>query len=170
VAVRRSGDLEIEEDPVFERRSRRAERIGLALMVATVLAAAAGLLGSGPLSRGSVAAEALEVDFQRLSRYESSETLTLRIGATATRGPEVRVWVDRGYLDASRIEAVVPAPIRAEAGADRVVFVFAVAEPDRQLTVAFRLQPEHVGPILGQAGLEGPAARRPVAFRQFVFP
>ncbi|HEU4371666.1 MAG TPA: hypothetical protein VFV05_25880 [Methylomirabilota bacterium] len=162
--------LEIDEDPVFERRSQRAERIGTWLMVAFLVAATLGLLGSGPLSDATVQTEGLAVAFQRLSRYQSSEALTFRLDATATRAPEVRVWVDREYLEGARIEAVLPAPVRVEGAADRVIFVFAVAEPGRPLAVTLNLQPERLGAVRGRAGLEEPATAAALEFRQFVFP
>lgn len=169
MAIRRVHDLEIDEDPAFERRSQRFERIGIGVMVVLMVAAVLGLLGSGPLGHATVRTEGLGLDYQRFSRYQSSEPLTLRLDGSATRAPEVRVWLDREYLDGARIEAVLPPPVRVEGAADRVILVFAVAEPERPLTVSLTLQPERLGPVRGRAGLEGPAAAA-VGFRQFVFP
>lgn len=140
-------------------------------MVVIVVAAVLGLLGSGPLSHASVRTAGLALDFQRLSRYQTSETLAFRLDQTAVRAPEVRLWIDRTYLDRVRIESVLPAPVRVEGGPDRLIFVFAVAEPGRPLAVTLILQPERMGPARGRAGLEGPtAAAGGVGFRQFVFP
>jgi hypothetical protein len=170
VAIRRVRDLDIDEDLAFERRSLIVERIGTGLMVVLLVAAMLGLLGSGPLSHATVRAEGLIVDFQRFSRYESSETLRLHIDETATRDPEVRVWLDRRYLDDSRIESVLPVPVRVEGAADRVVYIFAVAEKERPLVVSLSRLPERIGPVRGRAGIEGPATSGGVEFRQFVFP
>jgi hypothetical protein len=167
--MRRVRDLEIDQDLVFERRSLRVERIGLVFLVALLIAAGLGLLGSGPLSHATARAEGLTVDYQRFSRYQTSETLTLRLDAGATGTPEVRVWLDRPYVDGSRLESVVPPPVRAEGGLDRLILVFAVADPGRPLTVSLTLQPERIGSVQGAAGLEGPTAAR-VAFRKLVFP
>ena len=163
-------DLEIDEDLAFERREQRVERIGLALLVALVIAAALGLLGSGPLSHATTRADGLTVDYQRFSRYQTSETLTLRLGAEAIEAPEVRVWLDRGYLDGVRLESVVPPPVRVEGASDRVVLVFAVAEPERPLSVTLTLQPDRIGRLHGRAGLEDRVGESGVAFRQLVFP
>lgn len=165
----RAGGLQIDEDPVFERRSGRVERIGTWLMVAVVVAAGLGLLGSGPLSGATTRAHGVVLDYQRLARYESSQTLRLRLEAAAVRSPEVRVWLDRDYLEGVRLEVVLPPPIRVEAAPDRLIFVFAVAEPGRPLTVTLDLQPERLGRVRGRAGLEDRAAAA-VTFQQFVFP
>jgi hypothetical protein len=170
VAIRRVRDLEIDEDLAFERRSLPVERVGIGIMVAVVLAATLGLLGSGPLSHATARGDGLAIEFQRFSRYQSSETLTLRLDESATRAPEVRVWVDRGYLDHSRLETVLPPPVRVEAASDRVVLVFAIAELERPLAISLNLQPERIGPVRGRAGLEDRTTAGAVEFRQFVFP
>jgi hypothetical protein len=170
VTVHRVGDLDIDEDLAFEHRSRLVERVGGWLMVATVAAASLGLLGSGPLSAASLRAEGFTLDFSRLARLQSSDVLTVRLDAAATRTPEVRVWVDRGYLDATRVESIHPAPIRTEGAPDRLIFVFAVADPGGPLTLQLRLQPQRPGVVHGRAGIERPGAAGAVSFRQFVFP
>jgi hypothetical protein len=169
VAIRRVRDLEIDQDLAFERRSQRVERIGTWIMVGILVAAALGVLGSGPLSHASVRAGEASLDYQRFSRYQSSETLTLHVPPAATPTPEVRVWVDRAYLEGSRLESVLPLPVRVEGAADRLVFVLAVAEPGRPLTVRFALQPERLGPVRGAIGVEG-AGGPALTFRQVVFP
>jgi hypothetical protein len=169
VAIRRVRDLEIDQDLAFESRSLWVERIGLVVLVALVIAAGLGLLGSGPLSHATARADGLTVDYQRFSRYQTSETLTLRLDAKATGAPEVRVWLDRPYIDGSRLESVVPPPVRAEGAPDRLILVFAVADPGQPLTVSLTLQPERIGSVRAAAGLEGPTATG-VAFRQLVFP
>jgi hypothetical protein len=169
VAIQRVDGLEIDQDLAFERRSRVVESIGIGVMVAVVVAAALGLLGSGWLSSATVRSDGLALDFQRISRYQSSETLELRLDPTLTRAPEVRVWLDRAYLERVQLERVVPTPVRAESAPGRVIFVVAVAEPGHPMTLTFDLQPGHVGMLRGRAGIEG-AAPGGVAFRQLVLP
>jgi hypothetical protein len=169
VAMQRVDDLEIDQDLAFERRSRAVESIGIWVMVAVVVAAALGLLGSGPLSAGTARTEGFAVDFQRISRYQSSETLSLHLDPAVTRAPEVRVWLDRAYLEGVQLERVVPTPVRAESAPGRVIFVVAVAESGQPLTLTFDLQPVRLGMLRGRAGIEG-AAHGGVAFRQLVLP
>lgn len=169
VAIQRVDDLEIDQDLAFERRSRVVESIGIWVMVAVVVAAALGLLGSGPLSAATARTQGFALDFQRISRYQSSETLRLHLDPAVTRAPEVRVWFDRAYLENIQLERVVPTPVRAESAPGRVIFVVAVAEPGHPMTLTFNLQPARVGMLRGRAGLEG-AAPGGVAFRQLVVP
>jgi hypothetical protein len=168
VAIHRVRDLEIDEDLDFERRSQRVERIGLVVMGLVVLAALLGLLGSGPLSHATAVGTGVALDYDRFTRFQTDQTLTVHVAPPAT-GREVRLWLDREFLDAVRLDAVLPPALRVEAAPDRAIFVFAVAEPARPLRVTLRLQPERIGPLRGRAGLEGPAAAT-VRFRQFVLP
>jgi hypothetical protein len=169
VAIQRVDDLDIDQDLAFERRSRVVESVGIWVMVAVVVAAALGLLGSGPLSAATARTEGLVLDFQRISRYQSSETLSLRVDPAVMRGPEVRVWLDRAYLDGVQLERVVPTPVRTESAPGRVVFVVAVAEPGHPLTLTFSLQPSRLGLLRGRVGLDATAGGA-VAFRQLVLP
>lgn len=52
--VHRVGDLEIEEDLDHQRRCWKLERASWAVMALVLLAAMAGLFGSGPLSWATV--------------------------------------------------------------------------------------------------------------------
>ena len=81
---------------------------------------------------------------------------------------EIRLWVDRAYLDRVRVEAVLPPPVRVEGAPDRVVFVFAAATPRAKFRVSFDTHPEALGLLHARLGLDGEP--RAVAFRQLVYP
>jgi len=163
--------LQIEQDPAFQRRSWRVERIGTWLFVALLGAAVSGLFGSGPLSHAAATVPGvLRVEFQRFSQYQSPDNLLIHVEPGAAPGRELRLWLDRAYLAGVRLEAMVPTPIRVETAADRLTFVFALTEPGVPFTVLVALQPQHFGVMHGRLGLE-PAGDGPrLAFRQIVFP
>jgi hypothetical protein len=172
VDVSRAPGLQIDEDHAFQRRSWRVERAGTWLFIALLGAAAAGLLGgSGPLSHGAAALPGtLRVEFQRFSQYQSPDTLLIHVEPGATPGRELRLWLDRAYLEGVRLETIVPAPIRVETAADRLTFVFALSEPGVPLTVNVGLQPQRFGVMRARLGLE-PADDGPrLTFRQLVYP
>jgi len=166
VGVPRPRDLQLDEHIDFVRRSWRVERAATWVLIAILVAAGAGLLGSGPLSGGEASAGGLRVEYPRLSRYQSSERLVIH-AAPAARAGELRLWLDRAYLEGVRIESMVPPPVRAEAAGDRVVFVFALADV-RPFTLHVRLQPERIGLLHGRAGLDG--VGEALTFRQLVYP
>ena len=165
----RADGLEIDEDPAFTARAWQLQRASWIAMALVVVLALTGLLGSGPLSRSVVSLPGLlRVEYQRFARYEAAQTLTVRLEPGATRGGETKLWIDRRYLDDTRVEAVTPPPTRVEATEDRLVYAFAIGRPGRPVTIVVALQSEQIGPITGRIGLEGAADH--VTFRQFVYP
>jgi hypothetical protein len=164
----RARELEIDDDEAFERRSYTVQRTGWILMAALVVAAAGGLLGSGPLARATAAAPgAFTIEYDRLTRYQSGQTLHIYLEPAVTRDRETRVWINRQFLDSSRIETVVPTPLRVEGQADRLYYVFHMAKPGDPLFVAFNLQAEQVGLVDGRIGT---GDSHEVTFKQLVYP
>jgi hypothetical protein len=169
VSTRRAHDLEIDQDLTYLRRSWRVQRAGWLAMAVVLALALAGLLGSGPLSRREVGVPGLlQVEYERFARYEAPQTLTVRVDPAATHTGEIRLWVDRRYLEHARIETITPEPSRVESAADRLVYVFAMNRPGEPATIAFGLQAERIGRISGRVGLEDAEAAAP--FRQLVYP
>ena len=164
----RARSLEIDEDEAFERRSFTVQRAGWIFMAAFVVAAAAGLFGSGPLARAHTAVPgAFTVEYDRLTRYQSDQTLHIHLDPAVTRGREARLWINRGFLDSSKINTVVPAPLRIEGEADRLHYVFHMAKPGHRLFVAFNIQAEQIGLVHGRIGV---GDTHEVTFRQLVYP
>jgi len=171
VEISRAPDLQLEEDPAFQRRSWRVERIGTWAFVAILAAAAAGLLGSGPLSHGTATVPGtLRVEFQRFAQYQSPDTLLIHVEPGVAPGRELRLWFDRRYLEGARLETMVPPPVRVETAADRLTFVFALTEPGVPFTASVGLQPQRVGLIHARLGLEPADGGSRLAFRQVVYP
>lgn len=167
-----AGDLQIEQDMAFQRRDWRVQRIGWAVMVLVVAASTAGLLGSGPLSRGRTEVPGVvSVDYQRFSRFQAPEELRVQVAPAATAAPEVRLAVDRRFLDGAEIRSILPRPDRVESAGGDVTFVFPLARPGEGLDVVFNLRSEHLGLARGRVGVvraDGPPAT--VEFRQVVYP
>jgi hypothetical protein len=168
VDTRREG-LEIDEDLKFQLRFWRVQRVGLALMTLTLLAALLGLLGaSGPLSRGEAHSGGLHIRYARFARRSNSTALELRIAPSAVHGGLVRVWVSSDYLDDLQLERASPQPEAVVAGGERATFVFR-ASPDgtRPLRVVLELKPRA---LLGAPGRAGLAGGPELSFSTFVYP
>lgn len=164
----RARDFDIEQDEGFERRSHTLQRAGWIVMTLIVAAAAAGLLGSGPLARATAAVPgAFTVEYERFARYQSSQTLQIHLAPAVTSRREARVWLSRVFLDSAKIESVLPTPLRVEGGADRLYYVFQMAKPADPLSVSLILQAEQIGFVDARVGVDD---GREVAFRQFVYP
>jgi hypothetical protein len=169
VAIGRVDGLEIDQDLEFQRKAWVAQRVAWVLMALFVLAAAVGVLGSGPVShaRGAVPG-VMTLEYERFARFETSETLTVRLASAATTGDVVRLSLDRDFLDSAKIETVLPPPVRVEAAAGRLIYVFPLVEPRVPLVVTFTFEPQAIGVQEGVVRLESRDAR--IAFRQLVYP
>ena|SRR5687767_5716636 len=132
MARTKQGDtLEISQDLDQQRLEWRIERMGWTLMVLTLLAALAGLLGNGPLSRRQAGDKnSLWVEYNRFERYQAPAMLRLHLGPKLTGRDEVRVSVSRQYIEAIQLEHVDPEPKEVEARADRILYTFKIKGPD----------------------------------------
>ena len=167
----RTGDLELGEDPVYQRREWLFERVGWVFMIVVIVAALLGLLGQGPLSNKSVGEPTgrLWLEYEGFVRYHDQATLRVHLSGS---GKEASVWFDRAYWDALDIKSISPAPTRLEAGADKVQLTFLLTdtakEPSgQQAMITVRFEPDALGVLSGRVGLpDGP----PLEYRQFVYP
>lgn len=172
MASARGRELEIDEDLAHQQRSWVVQSIGQVVLLAIVVGALAGMLGSGPLSRSTVTAEpGLEVEYERFARYQDAGRLTLRLGSPLTAGDRVRVAINREFLEHSRIEGVVPQPEAQETGGGGVISSFRVAERGQPMTISYRITPERVGILEGVLRVELAGTPSPqVRFRRWTYP
>jgi hypothetical protein len=155
------GVEELDEHLAFQRHARV---VGHVLTVAGVLVlagAALGLMGGGPLSKGTARAHAgLTVGYQRFARLGASTEVDVRLGGARKEGA---IAINRDFLDAYQVTTVVPDPQQVSAGPRRTVFTFA-RRPPAQAT--FTLQPERAG--IHHGVVDGPDGH--VSLRQVVYP
>jgi hypothetical protein len=163
----RVGDLEVSQDLEHEKKFWRVQRIGWIVLGLVWLAGLAGLFGSGLVSKATASGPDLRLEYERFVRYTAPQELTLHLGPAATARPKVRLWVDRQYLESQQIESVVPEPESVEAGPDRMVFIFSMAQPGAPTSITVRLQTQRIGSAEGRVGVEGGGS---LDFHQVVYP
>lgn len=166
MALPRIGDIEVAQDLKLQALGWRVQRVGWACMALAVIAAAAGLFGSGgPASRATAATEngALRADYARFARRQAPQTLRLHFGAEAVRGGEVTLWFERAYVERMVVEQVVPEPQRVSVGPERLTYRFAADGPGM---VSFHVRFDGPGIVRGRAGT-GAAA---LELRHVVYP
>jgi hypothetical protein len=166
--VDRVGDLEIPHDMAFQEREWTVQRAGWAAMLLIALVALTGLLGAVPLSQATAGENGpLRVTFPRFAHVQTPTELRVVIAPGAVTGNEVRVWLNRAFLDHNEIRMVVPEPDRVEVAADRLSYVFLVTDPAQETQLTFYVEPSSLGRHPGEISLDGGT---PVAFSQFVYP
>jgi hypothetical protein len=104
------------------------------LMVLILAAVIAGLTGKGgPLASGTIKTEGGEIQYPRISRWQSSESLEIRLAPT-TSG-EVELIVSPSFARAFAIDSITPEPKEAASTAAGFTFTFDSAPPEERLIV-----------------------------------
>ena len=122
-----------------------------------------GLFGHGVLSSASLGNGGLHLRYERFERVQRPTTIRLRI--SPTMGQTASIFIARSYLDAIRIERIMPQPEKTEASARGLIYHFPVK--GGPITITFHLEIEQFGVVSGEIGLiDGPT----ISFNQFVYP
>jgi hypothetical protein len=161
--------LEIAQDLKFERRSWRAERIAWVVSALILLAALLGFLGPGPLGKATAASsnKALSVEYYRMERYEAPVELRISASGSLAKDGELRLWIDRHFVEAVEIKRIDPEPEHAEINGERFVYVFKTAAAPSTIKLFFHLEPNKFGKTPAQLGVvDGPELQ----FSQFYLP
>lgn len=158
--------LQLDEDIRHQARVWRLERISWPLMLLVLIAAGAGLLGHGWLSRRQAgsAETGFTIDYQRFERHESGSVFTVHLAPEAVDGASTVLRIGKDFLAEADITSVAPEPERIELDGDVLVYVFNTTAAGELL---FRFTPTGLGPMRLQLALaERPAQDLPI----FVFP
>jgi hypothetical protein len=162
---REASTLELKEDREFEERERLVRRVGTWLLCAFLVAALAGLFGSGPLSAAAARSSdsAVEARYERFARNRATTVLDLSLHAAAGR---VHLELNRAFVETVKVEQITPEPAAISASAARYVYEFAAAGPDSIVRVVLRYRPE----TLGWLTVVITSARSRLRLRQLVYP
>jgi hypothetical protein len=162
-------ELTLPDNIEFQDRSWKIQRIGWVGVALILLAALVGLAGEGPLSRATAGNEAtgFQVEYSRFVRHGAPVQLKVLVAEEAAAVDEVRIALDREYVNGLNLDSIVPEPDRVEAMPDWFVYVFQVHPGTRPITVTFNLTHQGVGLRSVRVAL---GDSEPVAFDQFVYP
>jgi hypothetical protein len=164
--MKRVGDLQIEQDLQFERRSWVAERVGWGLMMLLVAAALAGLFGGGIASRRTIGGPGIEFEYNRFGRYDSPDTIILRVSPALTASGELRIRLSEEFLEKVQIENIDPEPDESTAGGTDRVFLFRTHSSQGLLRIRVHLIPRAIGRVAGRVGAGGVN----LDFAQWIYP
>jgi hypothetical protein len=157
--------LELEEDRDFERHERFIRRTGTWLLCAVLMAAAAGLFGSGPLSNAEAHSRdgVLAARFERFTRNRATTTLYLMLQSDSRA---VQLGLNATFAERIKIEQITPQPTDISTSGARHIYEFTATEPDSVMRVVLKYQPE----TLGWLSAVITSAKSQLRFRQFVYP
>jgi hypothetical protein len=165
----RVGDLELDQDLKFQRRSWRVQRIGWIIMAIILAAAFLGLFGTGPLSDTTVSDPSgnLRLEYERFIRFNSPTVLRIAVRPEAAPDGNLQLWFSRDYLEGVRIEQITPRPLQEELSNGRLVYTFLGPILGDLTIIEFHLTAYQTGTLNGQFGINDGQA---LQFRQFSYP
>lgn len=158
--------LQIHDNHRFQRTEWRVERVGWALLTLFLLAGLVGLLGTGPVSWGSVTSEnrVIRLEYQRVTHLESDDSLTFALSPSAVEDGTATVHLTGEWLSSVDVTGIAPEPAEQVALPDGVALQFAVAEAPTTVAVTYRAQ--NFGSLSGSLAADGDR----LSFTQLVLP
>ncbi len=165
---RHNNELEIDEDISFERSTWKIQRVGWVIMLLIVLSAILGFTGRGGLlnvNKQTVTSTdgTMEIEYERFQRREASSELKITLKNISTPSPTIFFSTD--FYTKQRIDKIIPEPEKVEAGADGIVYTFAVDAPNTQLI--FHTKSTTFGQIQYSVQRPGSSAE---TIKHFVYP
>lgn len=152
--------MTIDEDPAIQRRVWIGQRVGWVLIAVIVVAGLVGVFGSGPLSSSSAEIPNLRVEYERFARLQQPTRLKcVSIGSPT----KAEIAINRDFVDAVRVDAIMPTPIHIESAGHWMVYRFAGASLG---AVTFDFTPTEFGIL--DAVIR--TTTDTIAFRQLVYP
>jgi hypothetical protein len=166
-AIQQVGDLEIDTDMHFQRRSWVVQRCGWVVFTLIILGALMGLFGPGPISNTTIGDARLRVEYERFGRLQDSMALVIYVGPGVAQNGAIRLSVDRQYLHGIEVRHVIPDPQLVESDGDQLIYIFHAVNPDQPISITFHVDPEKIGLLTGWIGLDGGPT---LEFSQFIYP
>ena len=131
--------LEIDLDRSFQEKMWVVERIGWALMFLIVVAALAGFTGvTGAASSGRAEAAGATIDYPRISRWQTADTLAVDF-AESTAG-KVEVLIPKAFTKVFAIDGVTPQPSKVTATPEGQLYEFELAAEAGKKTADFSIR------------------------------
>lgn len=133
-------------------------------MAMLISGALLGLFSNGPLSRADQSAGSLRVEYERFLRNQAPAEYRVEVMSANSAG---RLSLNKGFVDAVKLEQIVPRPNRIDGAPKRIVLHFDVAQDTASTVVIIRFQPQAIGRLQTSIGVPGQPT---VNITQFVYP
>ena len=169
------GELDLDLDQDFERKTYRVQ-VGIWLLMAAVVAGAVfGLFGAGLLTNASGTAEgqpSLKVRYDRLIRLQSENEFIVEVSnPPPDAGDTVEIEMSRGLWADLHLTETNPDPDGVTATDDSYIYEFKVEEWTDTVTFHFEFRYDHWGTAEGDfRARAGDAESGVVSISQFVYP
>ena len=135
--------LQMEDDAEGFRKGLWPQRIGRLLMFLSLLAAAGGLFGTGPLSITTGKAGTVEIRYEKFLRFENETALELKLEQASGT---TTVIFPNDYISSLRVARIQPQPESTAIIDNHVVYTFNQTDKGE---IMFFISPEKSGSVKG---------------------
>lgn len=159
----------VEPANTFQFWEWRCQRCGWAVWAAVLVAAAVGLLGSGPLSRQTLTSDngSLSVEYDRWVQYHHPTSVVFRAAIHSPAKTPLELAVGGTWLNRIDIQDISPRPEHVVLSGREQLFLFRLEGKPTTPTIRFRIQFDEYGHSEATVRVNGDA---PLQFQQFVYP
>ena len=162
------GDIQINEDPAFQRRDWQAQRVGWITMLILLVLALAGAFGNGPLSRAAIGSQDIvEIAYERVLRHAADAELRVVVAPALNGDSALTVYISSQYLNRFTDITVTPEPSSTGKRGAWLYYVFSRPDPRLPTDVTFHYNPDRYWLQKGAVAVDGNA---PLRFTQLVLP
>jgi hypothetical protein len=160
--------LDLEVDHAFQAREWSLQRGGWCIWAGVLIAASAGLLGPGPLSKvtRSAANETLQIAYERFVHYRNPTKLRVQL-ANLDPPSDLRLEVEQKFLDRVEVTSITPQPVRQQLTATGVAYYFSKQQSAPHGDIVLHVNHERCG---GARCLIKVNGTHTALVRQFVYP
>jgi hypothetical protein len=161
--------LDIQQDESFQKSEWQIQRVGWATWAAIVIAALAGLLGTGPLSHANSSASdgSLSIQYDRFLHYHQPTAIEVLVNSRGAGGEPLRLKLSRSFLDRIQMLRIEPEPEEQSVATDGVIYAFTQDGAPELSKVLFHFEYEKFGKTKGSVERVGGGS---TSFQQFVYP
>jgi hypothetical protein len=165
--LREVGNIQVHEDPAFQRVDWRFQRIGWIGMAGFVILGLLGGFGRGILAEAEAGNRAqLAVSYDRIVRHGADAELAVHIGHVPQQDSTVRVAFSRSYLHSFDVMAIIPEPSESGSSDTFVHYDFKRSAPGTPATILFQLRAKGLWNHSATVTVDGVT----VKFKQFILP
>ena len=139
--------VQIAEDQAHERKERKAEIVGWAVIAVLLALALTGVFGRGPLSHATAETDLIKLEYQKFLRKGADSEFVVQI-RPSNDGVQ-SFWLSNQLLEKIEISRLEPTPKSSLVKDDGIEYAFD-SQPGSEARVAFQFQPQTWGKIDSQ--------------------
>jgi hypothetical protein len=160
--------IEIDAPLRYQQRTWVIQRAGWGVFVLLMLAALAGLLGSGPLSTTTVGApDSLQITYERFARLHAPATIEIRVNGNLVRDDMLTIALSGDAVPGLELSSSMPPPDGTSVVQDGVLLRFRTDSRPGELTVVLHTKPQRVGTLTSRIAVAGGPAH---TISQWIYP